>query len=255
MIIKSAGFIDSSLIRSQNNLNFAYILYLKLKEQGLESGLIEKLVKRWFAMSVLTSRYSYSPESMFDLDIRNINKIGAEKYLEEIESSDLTDAFWEIALPRNFEKSSTSAPEIDIFFASQSHANDEGFLSTDIKVSSMIEHRGDIHHIFPKDYLMKKYNSRSDYNQIANYVYAQQEINIKIGNKSPKQYFGELNTQIETGKLKYGNITTKDQLLKNLEKHCIPTETMEMEIDDYFGFLTLRRKLMAKKIEKYYKSL
>lgn len=46
MIIKSAGFIDNKLVRSQNTLNFAYILYLKLKDMKLNSIDIERFVKR-----------------------------------------------------------------------------------------------------------------------------------------------------------------------------------------------------------------
>lgn len=42
MIIKSAGFISPKLIRSQNVINFAYIVYLKLKELGVNSVAIEK---------------------------------------------------------------------------------------------------------------------------------------------------------------------------------------------------------------------
>ena len=33
MILKSAGIIDDSLVRSQNVLNFGYILYLLLREK------------------------------------------------------------------------------------------------------------------------------------------------------------------------------------------------------------------------------
>ncbi|MDD5731803.1 MAG: DUF262 domain-containing protein [Patescibacteria group bacterium] len=255
MIIKSTGFIDSSMINSQNVLNFAYVVYLKLKDLGYKPGDIEKYVKKWFVMSNLTTRYSMSPESMFDQDIRNISEHGIEKYLKQIEDSELSEAFWDVGLPGELEKASLSNPYINVFFASQVYANDEGFLSNDIKVRDMIEHRGDIHHVFPKEFLKKTYSSRSDYNQIGNYVYAQQEINIRIGKKAPKQYFSELMEQIKTGKLKYGNILDEKQLLENLEKHCIPKETMQMEIDDYFDFLETRRKLMARKIERYYKSL
>ena len=73
MIIKSAGFISPKLIRSQNALNFAYILYLKLRELGVNSVAIESYVKRWFVFSVLTGRYSGSPESVFDFDIKQIS--------------------------------------------------------------------------------------------------------------------------------------------------------------------------------------
>jgi hypothetical protein len=58
MIIKSAGFTISDLIRSQNVLNFAYIIYLKLRETKEDPGKIERLVARWLVMSILTGRYS-----------------------------------------------------------------------------------------------------------------------------------------------------------------------------------------------------
>lgn len=206
MILKSAGFVDNSLITSQNAINFAYIIYLKLRELGTEPGKIESVVKRWFVMSVLVQRYSSATESQFDEDIRNIGKYGAENYLSQIETSEFSETYWNVALPQDMDKASISSPYINIFFATQSFFKDEGFLSTDIKVGDMVILRGDIHHIFPREYLKQKYNSRSDYNQIANFVMAQQEINIKIGKESPKQYFEELLRQIETGKLKYGNI-------------------------------------------------
>ncbi|MFA4996400.1 MAG: DUF262 domain-containing protein [Patescibacteria group bacterium] len=255
MIIKSTGFIDSSLINSQNALNFAYVVYLKLRDQGIHQGAIENIVKRWFVMSVLTSRYSSSPESTFDLDIRNITKHGAENYLKEIEESTLSDAFWKVGLVQELDKSSVSSPFLNVFWAAQIYFNDEGFLSTDIKVKDMIEYRGDIHHLFPRDYIRKTYPSKSDYNQIANFVYLQQEINISIGNKSPKDYFSEIQKQIETGKHKYGNIMDNEQLKDNFTKHCIPESILDATSENYMDFLLDRRKLMAKKIEKYYKSL
>lgn len=56
MIIRSAGFVDASLIGSQNALNFAYILYLTLRGQGMPAADIESAVRRWFVMSALTGR-------------------------------------------------------------------------------------------------------------------------------------------------------------------------------------------------------
>ena len=50
-------------------------------------------------------------------------------------------------------------------------------------------------------------------------------------------------------------ITDKELLLKNLQQNCIPETILQMEYTDYEEFLTERRKLMAKKIKKYYYSL
>lgn len=38
-------------------------------------------------------------------------------------------------------------------------------------------------------------------------------------------------------------------------RHCIPAEVVNMTLDDYPHFLAERRRLMAKKIEHYYKGL
>jgi hypothetical protein len=70
MIIRSAGFVDSSLLGSRNALNFAYILYLTLRAEAKPPAEIERAVRRWFVMSVLRGRYSGSIETDFDRDIK-----------------------------------------------------------------------------------------------------------------------------------------------------------------------------------------
>jgi hypothetical protein len=133
--------------------------------------------------------------------------------------------------------------------------NDAGFLSKDITVMDLLLHRGDIHHLFPKDLLKKSGYSRGDYNQIANYALTQQEINIKIGNKAPADYMGVVKKQTSGGPLTYGGISSESDLKKNLEANCIPTGFTEMTINDYEEFLKARRKLIANKIKSYYFSL
>jgi hypothetical protein len=255
MAIKSSGFISKDLVNSQNTLNFAYILYLKLREKGVNRDEIKRLVSRWFVMSLLTGRYSGSPESKFDFDIKQISKDGADKVLKAIEDAELSDAYWNFGLVQALDKATINSPFLNLFFAAQIKANDRGFLSTDITVGSMIEHRGDIHHLFPRDYLKSKGLERGEYNQIANFVYAQSEININIGNKTPKGYMLDVIEQTMGGKSKYGGIDNKEILIENLRQNCIPEGFEKMEVGDYENFLKDRRKLMAKKIEGYYKSL
>ena len=80
----------------------------------------------------------------------------------------------------------------------------------------------------------------------------QSEINIKVGNKPPKEYFDLIKSQmIENNRLVSG-ISTEQELLDNLKMNCIPVELMEMTISDYQDFLSLRRKLMAAKMKEYY---
>lgn len=120
----------------------------------------------------------------------------------------------------------------------------------------MLEHRGDIHHLFPKEYLIKNgINSKAMYNQIANYVYLQSEINIKIKDSAPCVYMDEVYRQCETKEPIYGGIVDRDILLENLKENCVPEKFAEMDIQNYSTFLEERRKLMAQKIRKFYEGL
>lgn len=255
MIIRSAGFVDSSLIGSQNALNFAYVLYLNLRAQKVPDADIEKHVRRWFVMSVLTGRYSSSPESAFDYDIRQIDAQGIQSYSDSIIKGELSDAFWTASLPQEMDTSVASSPYFCVFRAAQIKQGDCGFLSSDITVRELVEVKSDVHHLFPRDYLKKNGISRGQYNQIANYVVAQSEINIAIGNKEPKVYFGQIHDQCVNGKKKYGNICEPEKLKENLRMNCIPEGMEQFIIDDYSRFLTERRKLMAEKIKTYFLGL
>ena len=85
---------------------------------------------------------------------------------------------------------------------------DKGFLSSDITVQDLLMNRSDVHHIYPRNHLKKMGLARGRYNQIANFVLAQSEINIAIGDKAPEKYFQELAEQCDGGKKKYGGITS-----------------------------------------------
>lgn len=255
MIIRSAGFIDADMIRSQNALNFAYILYLKLREDGIKQHQIERFVRRWFVYSVLTSRYGSSPESTIDYDIRQISLKPFDEYLNSVEQAELSNAFWESGLVQRLDTAVSSSPLFNVYLASQVKVSDKGFLSRDITVNELLLYKGDVHHIFPKSYLKKNLKSRWQYNQIANYVIMQQEINIAIGAKSPEMYFKEITEQVHTGKAKYGNINNAKELNENLAAHCIPESIFDMNVDHFDDFLFERRRLMAEKMKEYYYSL
>lgn len=255
MIMNSAGFVNPSLVRSQNTLNFAYILFLTLRAQGEAPERTEKLVRRWFVMSVLTGRYTGSPETAFGVDIRNFTTQDANSYLNTIEQGELSDAFWEAGLPQQMDTSVASSPYFNVFLASQVKANDKGFLSRDITVQNLLDGQWHVHHVFPRGYLKSHGIRRGGYNQIANYVIMQSEINIAVGALPPATYFSDLREQCRNGKTRFGGIDNAHQLQENLSAHCIPQGMESASIEDYEGFLQERRSLMATKIRDYYRAL
>jgi hypothetical protein len=255
MIIRSAGFVDASLIGSQNALNFAYILYLTLRSQGKPPAEIESAVRRWFVMSMLTGRYSGSPESTFDFDIRQMHGQGFDTFGTATFAGELSDAYWDALLPQEMNTSSSISPYFRVFQAAQVKLGDKGFLSRDITVRDLILNKCDVHDLYPRNHLKGQGLNRGRYNQIANYALAQSEINIAIGDKAPAIYFKELADQCVGGKRKYGAIVELDEMKENLAVNCIPNVMVDGTVPDYDGFLEQRRKLMAAKIKAYFKTL
>lgn len=256
MIVKSTGIISRSMIRSQNVLNFGYSLYLLLRSKGENAAVIEKVVRRWIVLTILTGRYSGSPESTFDYDIKRFQTNDPMEYLEHTESGELSDAFWNNILVTKLNTSVASSPMFHVFLMAQVKMGDYGFLSEQIDVKSLIEQRGDIHHIFPKKYLQKcGIKERGLYNQIANYVYTQSEINVKIKDQAPKDYMSQIKEQCTAGNIIYGGIDSLVKLKTNMEANCIPQEIFMMDYTQFENFLDKRRHLMAQKIRRYYELL
>lgn len=255
MILRSAGFVTSALIGGQNALNFAYILYLRGRAEGTHASDLERLVRRWYVMSVLRGRYTGSPETAFDFDIRQIEARGLSNYAESVLETELPESFWDGMLPQLMDTSSAQSPYFLAFQAAQVKLGDRGFLSRDITVQDLLLNRCDVHHVYPKKHLKNQGLSRGRYNQIANFVLAQSEINIAIGHKPPAEYFKDLAEQVAGGRKRYGGISDPDDLQANLAMHCIPPQLLVGEVPAYDEFLAERRRLMALKMKRWFEVL
>ena len=248
LALKSAGFISRKLMNSQIILDFAYTLYLLLKkDRAVDKIKLKQYVIKWYVLTTLTSRYISSPETSMDADMRRIKEKGFMEFQREIEDAELSDTFWNIGLPQNLETSAINSPYFNVFIAAQINANANTLFyeGTGTKVSNLLSLIGDIHHIFPKQYLFdNNITDKSKYNQIGNYAFVDNSINIKIGKKPPLEYF--------TG---YKNSLGESAFYKNLAENSIPPEITTMTAADYDAFLLKRRVLMAEKIRGYYVSL
>lgn len=256
MIVQSTGIIAASLSRSKSVLDFGYALFLLLRSREIAPAICEKVVRRWLVLSILTGRYSASPETNLDADIKHFQDSDPMVFLEQTEAGELADAFWENLLIDRLKTASNTSPCFRVFQMPQVKLGDCGFLSEHITVKSLIEQRGDFHHIFPRKYLQRNgFNSRDTCNQVANLVYTQSEINIGIRDQAPKACMHKVLAQCNAGQLQYGGITSEEKLSENLRMNCIPGDIIDMEVPDYEGFLERHRWLMAAKIRSYYLSL
>ena len=257
MAIKGAGFISNKLLNSAMTLDFAYTLYLMLLDDPtIPNAQIKRYVQKWFVMSTLTGRYTFSPESNMDRDMRSIAEKGFLNFFADIEASALSESFWKITLPQNLETSSVNSPAFNTFIAAQINLNCNSMLMNGTKVSDLITISGDVHHIFPRAYLKSNgVDNKTKYNQVANYIYLDTQVNKAISDDAPCVYFTKAKQQCESKEIVLGNISDIDLLTNNLAENCIPDNIDTMDVSSYDVFLLERRKMMAALIEKYYKGL
>ena len=257
MAIKGAGFVSSKQLNSQMTLDFAYTLYLMLLDDPeIPNAQIKRYVQKWFVLSTLTSRYIGSPETQMDRDMRSIGEKGFLKFLLEIEASALSETFWTVTLPQNLETSSVNSPGFNTFLAAQINQNCNSMLMNGTKIADLITISGDVHHIFPKNYLQKNgIKSKTKYNQVANYIYLDTQVNKSISDEAPAVYFAKAKEQCQTKNVVIGNIASQELLKKNLAENCIPDNVDQMTFENYDEFLQKRRMLMADLIHQYYMGL
>lgn len=255
LAIRGAGFISSKMVTSNMALDFAYALFLMLQNSDEPVADRKRLVQKWYILSILTGRYSASPESAFAKDLKQINEFGIRQALKNIEDATLSDNFWNVALVQNLSYASSINPTYLTYLAAQVYFNDASMLASNIPVKELITLGGDVHHIFPKKYLIEHGLERTQYNQCANYAYLDTPVNISIGKHAPNEYFQLALNQCGTDVAKCGSILNREELIKNLEMNCIPEDVFEMDYTCYNEFLEKRKLLMAQKIRKFYESL
>lgn len=202
MAIKGAGFISHKLLNSSMTLDFAYTLYLiLLDDPNIPNDQIKRYVQKWFVMSTLTSRYVNSPETVMDRDMRSIAEKGFLKFLADVEASSLSDSFWKVTLPQNLETSSVNSPAFNTFVAAQINLNCNSMLMNGTKISDLVTISGDVHHIFPRAYLKNTgITNKIKYNQVANYIFLDSQVNKAISNDAPAVYFTKAKRQCKPRK-------------------------------------------------------
>lgn len=257
LAIKSAGFVSKKLISSTMTIDFAYTLYLLLNSmKTMQPNEIDRYVKKWFVLTVLTGRYTGSPETRMDADLRAIREKGFAKFFSEIEQAELSDVFWNVGLVQKLESSIVTSPYFSVFIASQINNSDDSLFEKGAKIVDLVTVMGDIHHIFPKAYLIKNgIKDKTKYNQIANFIYFDTQVNKDVSDNAPCNYFSKAIAACAKGDAAYGNIKDSEELASNMKGNCIPEGIDKMTFSDYQNFLEKRRKLMAQKIHRYYDAL
>ena len=250
-ILRGSGYDEPNMLIARNAVNYAYAMYLRLLDIGENHADANSLVRRLLAISLMTGRHSGGFETQFEQDIKRIQSAGdMAKFIATLEEQELSDVFWNSTLVDEFDKPTTNNPFWHMFIAAQNKLLKQSFLSKNNIARDLAT--DDIHHIFPKNYLVKHGYDKSKYNRIANFVHLRNDINISVSDLAPREYLGDV---LSGGNNHHSDIVNEAEMINNFEDNAIPKILLQAEVDDYDESLRQRQVLMAEMVREYYKTL
>ncbi|WP_345797602.1 DUF262 domain-containing protein [Castellaniella sp. MT123] len=252
-VVRSAGYRHQRYISSEGALIFAYQLYLIGRtEYGVEPYTLKQTIARWLYMSLLTGRYTSSPESRYETDLKLLpdsrNPTEFVKALSEVEAATLTDDYWVKTLPLELATSASRGPSLFAYYAALVLCEAKALFSKQ-KVADLLDPPAignkkplERHHIFPKSYLKGLGISElRETNQIANYTLVEWDDNLAISDIAPKDYWPQ-----------YADRFSKRELKDMMNWHALPEGWQNLPYED---FLVARRPLIATVIRRGYEKL
>jgi len=252
-VVRAAGYRSAKTISSVNALVFAYQLYLLGRtEYNVEGFKLRNAIARWLFMSLLTGRFTSSPESRMEQDLAELRELKTDDQfltrLATVEAATLTDDYWTKTLPLDLATSAGRSPALFGFYAAQTLLGAQALFSQSPVVDLLDppaqgqKKALERHHLFPKQYLKKQgIESVRDINQIANYALVEWDDNIAISDAPPAQYWG-----------KYAERFDAATLATMMECHALPEQWWTLSYDQ---FLAARRPLIAGVIQQGYVKL
>ena len=252
-LFPAAGYINESLISSDNAVIYSYALYLLGKYKfGIPANKLRRALTRYIFTVMVNATYSGSSETMFEGQLAELKNCNTPEdflaYIDGFIATRFTKSYFDVTLPDELKTSSTQAPTWCAFVASQIVLGAQVWfgtstVSTLLSVGASGSKRAyDKHHIFPKNYLNSiGINRNVDRNQVANFVFIDYQSNIEISDRAPAEYL-----------LEYRNRLGEEAFAETCEMNAIPSG---LETMTYASFLKARRVLMAQMIKAAYLKL
>jgi len=247
-VVERAGFRSRAMVTSINLLLYTYAIWLVGRVRfDVAIDPLREVMARWLFMSLLTGRYTNSPETSIQNDLNRLEGLeagGAAAFLKTLDGmieAALPEDWWRVSLPEALVTSSTSAPAFVGYLAALVILDTEVLLSP-MKVRDWLNParstvKGvELHHLFPKGYLKSPLGiiSTRRINQVANYALVEWSTNIAISDDAPSAYWPQ--QCAEKG-------FTGERLAHQCLVHALPPNWTELAYED---FLTQRRQMMAR---------
>lgn len=195
---------------------------------------IKNKVKQWYWCGVFGELYGSANETRYANDLTQVIKWITDK--GELPKT-VTDFFFNPIRLLSLQSRQSAAYKGIIALILKNHARD--FISgEEMDFSSYTDQKIDIHHIFPKDYCIKKGYDKSKWNSILNKTPLSALSNREIGGAAPSKYLGKLE--------KKGSVSSSD-LDSFVETHWI--DHIMLRDDKFHDFIIDRAKKLLSAIE------
>lgn len=247
----AAGYVNRGMVSSENAIPLSYAIFLIAKHRfGIAGMELQRFTKRWFYAAILTQMYTGNYESVFE---QQLNAIGALSnanafcaWADSEISARLTDDFFGVTLPNEFDKNRASGPAWNGFLAAQVVLGSRVMFGTEtverllLPASSGTKRAYDKHHVFPSNFLKGgPYEDLSD--RRANFVCMDYQRNIYIRDENPRTYVSRFRAEMG------------DEVYRAAcEENALPLGFEEMEYPD---FLEARGELMARMVREAFERL
>lgn len=252
--LRFAGYRGRKMITSDNAILFSYALWLiGRRDFGLDLPTLRPVIGRWFFMAHTTGRYTNSPESQFEFDLRRIadlelgNGTAFVAELDRTVRANFTSDYWEISLPNRLDTSSSRSPALFAYLAAL-NVLDAEVLFSDMRIRDLLDpaviapRSVERHHLFPKAYLSSiGVAGTRQVNAIANMAFLDWPENAKISAAGPSEYWSTMSGS-----------TGSDRIKRQMYWHALPIGWEQL---DYASFLTRRRSLIATVIREAFDEL
>ncbi|MCY4350527.1 MAG: DUF262 domain-containing protein [Thiotrichales bacterium] len=158
-----AGYRSARMIASESAVIYTYVIWLiGRRDFNMKLGPLRELISRWFFMAHTTGRYTSSPESQLESDLRVVapakDAEGFRDALDRIIRSNFTSDYWDISLPNRLDTSGAKSPVLLAYWAALNLLDAEVLLG-DIRIRDLLDptvtplRSLERHHLFPKAWL------------------------------------------------------------------------------------------------------
>jgi hypothetical protein len=256
LCVQHAGFVNSSLISSQNAIINGFAFYVRGRRAGVPKDALDRVITKWVFGSLLAARYSTSSETVFEQDLAKVSRAESEgprsfvRALDEALEETLTADFFTHTLVSMLETEKARAPAALAYRAAQIVLGARGLLSNQMlrnlldPPSQAGRAASELHHLFPKAWLQSHgVRERRFINQVANLADAGWHENGLMSAQSPAAYVPRLRQRLNIDDQRWGRMCAE---------HALP---MGWEKMDFRDFLSERRRRMADIIRVAFRQL